>query len=69
MTGLRESGSVIDLNKTPSELEAVAGKPESKSNHRDGLEYPSSFFDDLLGWLNIKSEKRVIERSKKVQPI
>ncbi|MCG4778722.1 hypothetical protein L0P10_17755, partial [Eggerthella lenta] len=54
--------------KTTSELEAVAGKPESKSTESVGTvwKYPSSFFDDLLGWLNIKSEKRVIERSGKM---
>ena len=59
---------LIDLNKTTSELEAVAGKPESKSTESVGTvwKYPSSFFDDLLGWLNIKSEKRVIERSGKM---
>ncbi|MCK2158141.1 hypothetical protein [Exiguobacterium sp. 17-1] len=59
---------LIDLNKTTSELEAVAGKPESKSAESVGTvwKYPSSFFDDLLGWLNIKSEKRVIERSGKM---
>lgn len=62
------SSILIDLNKTTSELEAVAGKPESKSTETIGTvwKYPSSFFDDLLGWLNIKSEKRVIERSGKM---
>lgn len=59
---------MIDLNKTPSELEAVAGKPESKSNESIGTvwEYPTSFFEDILGWLNLRSEKRVIERSDKM---
>lgn len=59
---------LIDLNKTASELEAVAGKPESKSTETIGIvwKYPASFFDELLGWLNIKSEKRVIERSGKM---
>ncbi|MDI3235604.1 hypothetical protein QK289_11360 [Exiguobacterium antarcticum] len=59
---------LIDLNKTPSELEAVAGKPQSKAKESVGTvwKYPANFFEELLGWLNIKSEKRVIERSGKM---
>lgn len=59
---------VIDLNKTTSELENVAGKPESKTDEANGKvwKYPTGFFEELLGWLNIKSEKRIIERSGKM---
>ncbi|MGI1806356.1 TcaA second domain-containing protein [Exiguobacterium sp. TDN 0502] len=55
---------LIRLNKTPEELEAIAGKPEEKKQERIGTiwEYPSSFLEGVFEWLNIRAEKRVIER-------
>lgn len=63
-----QSGQVeellIRLNKTPDELEVVAGKPERKKRERVGTvwEYPSSFLEGVFEWLNLRVEKRVVER-------
>ena len=63
-----QSGQVdellIRLNKTPEELEAIAGKPEGKKREQVGTiwEYPSSFLEGVIEWLNLRAEKRVVER-------
>ncbi|KNH36027.1 TcaA second domain-containing protein [Exiguobacterium acetylicum] len=63
-----QSGQVeellIRLNKTPDELEAIAGKPERKKREQVGTvwEYPSSFLEGVFEWLNLRAEKRVVER-------
>lgn len=63
-----QSGQVkellIRLNKTPEELEAIAGKPERKKKEQIGTiwEYPSSFLEGVFEWLNLRAEKRVVER-------
>lgn len=63
-----QSGQVEELlnrlNKTPDELEAIAGKPEGKKQEQVGTiwEYPSSFLEGVFEWLNLRTEKRVVER-------
>jgi len=65
-----QSGQVeellIRLNKTPDELEAIAGKPEGKKQEQVGTiwEYPSSFLEGVFEWLNLRAEKRVVEREE-----